>query len=515
MHGTTQERMDTLKAQAGAAQRPATQRHTRIAGWLAALLLALTLAKMCWAVLGAPVLGYADNWDFVRQSSCHGVWLIDAQGQRVQGDIGRVHTQLHFDGEKAKSNCTRSSDNLFSKATTWVFEKGAVFDIRVIGLIKIAAVAAMTAAVLVALGSVPLRLTAAFLLALVLGDWVHLLYFNTLYHEVSTIAGLCLALLLLADLAQQQGRARQRGSGYWLLWVLILLWLGLSKHQYMPLAAVLCALAALCLARWRIWRPGALLLALALLIPLAYGQMNKPKGLNAKIPWVNSTNTVLEAVLPAAPDPQAALQTLQLPPSCMAGKGLNWYAPGMLENHPCPALKQFSRKRLLALFVQQPATFFTPMRIGLANLSPFHAHAGIIVFEAAAPDGSSAALRRQMARGSSLSTALAAWLGLNQAPWAWQALFWLAALASPLCLGLAVLRRSSSGSARAAYMLLGLGGMVMFYSLFSSVFGDGYVEVPRHAVGLLVGLYAWLTGLLWLAVQALVRRRLGQAAGPA
>lgn len=36
----------------------------------------------------------------------------------------------------------------------------------------------------------------------------------------------------------------------------------------------------------------------------------------------------------------------------------------------------------------------------------------------------------------------------------------------------------------------------MFYSVFSSIFGDGYTEIPKHAVGFTIGLAFQVSGLI-------------------
>jgi hypothetical protein len=49
-----------------------------------------------------------------------------------------------------------------------------------------------------------------------------------------------------------------------------------------------------------------------------------------------------------------------------------------------------------------------------------------------------------------------------------------------------------------ALLMAGLGGCLTSYALFSSVFGDGYYEMQRHAVGVTIGLIFQLSALVML-----------------
>ncbi len=44
--------------------------------------------------------------------------------------------------------------------------------------------------------------------------------------------------------------------------------------------------------------------------------------------------------------------------------------------------------------------------------------------------------------------------------------------------------------------LVGLGALDILYGIGSAVFGDGYIETPRHEVLVLVGAAAFISGLV-------------------
>ncbi len=51
---------------------------------------------------------------------------------------------------------------------------------------------------------------------------------------------------------------------------------------------------------------------------------------------------------------------------------------------------------------------------------------------------------------------------------------------------------------RAAVTLIVAGGGVAFYALASSVFGDGYIGMPKHAVAFPIGIAAETIGVFWI-----------------
>jgi hypothetical protein len=92
----------------------------------------------------------------------------------------------------------------------------------------------------------------------------------------------------------------------------------------------------------------------------------------------------------------------------------------------------------------------------------------------------------------------------------------LSFLVGPIALGAALfrgirLREHSGDDFGGAMLMAGLGGLLGFYGLFSSVYGDGYGDMPRHAIGLLLGIDlqvgAWLLVVLNLLSRARARER--------
>ncbi|MES2817364.1 MAG: hypothetical protein V4812_00055 [Pseudomonadota bacterium] len=451
---------------------------------------ALGLLKLSWLTFSGPLLAYANNYDFLRQSACIGVWQwkdgIDKTAGNYQFPIGT----LINDGQRLPDMCLYSIDTLFPWLTGLIQGTGAVFDIAWVGGLKVLAFAVLSAALLHRL-STALRVPMALVFFLIAGDWVFAAYANTLYLEFSVVAGCFLVLVAGTQLlAQREAPA----PALLVLCVMGLVWLGWSKLQYGLLASCLAVGFALVLfGRWRCAKTALVLLVLALLLPFSYSQLNDSRSpLMQGLNHANKTNTFQGAVLPAAVDPAEALQRLGLPPSCAAGIGHSWYTPRVNDVHLCPEVQQVSRLALPGLFIAQPSTFFVPLHRAIIESRPFYPHyLGKVEPEA----GAKAERKVHRAQVTSITTAMAA-LPLAL----YVALVYAGLLAAALALtrlAWSFRRGGLSEESRAIAAMLGLGGVVGFYALVSSVFGDGYIELQKHAVALPLALIFQSVGLLW------------------
>lgn len=467
------------------------------------LLFLATLACMLWKVLLPPFIGYANSYDFLRQSACVGLWQAIEGVDKTLGNYAFPGRQLLFDGDRRPELCMHSVDNVFPWLVTLFHEPGQLLGFWQVALAKLLALSLAAGAVLY--GGGRLRLPLAVVFAVLFTDWAYLAYANTLYLEFSVVMAIFVALAggccLLA-------RAQRPGRLLLGLLLVALAWLALSKQQYGPLAVVLGCLYGV--VTWLRWRMRWISLALALTGAtgmLVFTLLNPPGSeLMRTIDQVNKTNTYLGAVLPAARDPQAALRQLGLPDECLTAIGTNWYV--VEGSRPCPAVVDVSRSRLPLLFMTQPETLVKPMyRIALGIRPLYPDYLGVVEPHAGTP----AERKLALARATSFTT----WVAALPEP-LYLALVGAGMLGSMLaalllCLGIG---RGMGEVQRAQLAFLLLGGAVVFYALFSSVFGDGYIEMAKHAVAFGVGLVfqcvaaAWW---LWSSVQRRLKRTSGLA----
>lgn len=462
----------------------------------ATLLFSLTLCYMAWQVLLTPFIGYANNYDFFRQSACVGLWHQIDGVEKTSGNYLFPSKNLQFDGN-IRDGCMRSSDNLFPYLATLPHEAGDKLQFWQVAIWKLLFIA-LTGAMLIVFSPVRLRLPLTLVFALVFTDWVYLAYANTLYMEFSVVASAFIALGACVSLL-----AGERPPSRRLLWLatLALVWLGLTKQQYAPMAALLAVLLAVVMGlRWRRPLPALLFLGIGGVLSLAFAQLNPADGPAMRsVSYANNTNTFLAAVLPSASDQPAALRTLGLPAECLAEIGKNWYHP---EARRCPAVADVSRLRLIPLFIEQPATLLIPMyKITVATRPLYPEYLGILEPDAGEPGQD----KLRLARLTSLSTYLTrlperlyvALVGLGL----------VAGLGGLLLLAPGIREEADIGQ-RARRTMLALGGFASLYALFSSVFGDGYIEAQKHAVVLGIGgAFQLVAAGWWLVARWPVQQR--------
>jgi hypothetical protein len=432
------------------------------------------------------MIGAANVFDFLRQSSCVGLWEHYKDRPKWRGHPEGPVPQLVFDGDRDPGLCMKSVDNLFPYAAAHMHRKHDAVDLREVGAWKWLFTASMCVLLMLQRMTQGVRLGLSVGMFLALGDFDSLSFLNTMNLDYSVAAASFLAAGGCIVLIVRESAPRWRDLAFPSL---MILWLGLSKQQYGGLALVLAALTAATVARyWKQWAKAATILAVGVAAPLSFNALNaRQDGLVGAANAANKTDTFLWAVLPNAQDADAALTILGLPGACRAAIGKNWYTPGLQAHHPCQAAVDTSRWRLLPLFAYEPATFFAPVARGVRETQPPAAD-DLKRFESPA-DASS--LKARVLRDTSLSTML------SLLPAGFYAFIVYAAMACGLACSTALLARSMAirRSTLGPCAMLGIGGIIVLYAVVSSVFGDGYQDVRRHGLALLPGMALVLAGL--------------------
>ena len=458
---------------------------------IAYLIVGLTLLKIAAVVFHSPIFGYANNYDFVRKSACVGIW---------QNQLGRDKTANHpeapvnnliFDGDRINPLCAKSSDNFFAHISRKLHKVGDRIDFREMSVYRWVMLMAMVLLLMRVTDNERLKIIFSLLFFLVWGDFAIELYFNTLYNEFSVVMG-CFFAASCVVLLTQRSMPPHREKATFSLLVFSIVWLGFSKQQYVPLASLLALLAALIMIlhrrRWKMF----LLLMCALMLPLLYARLNNDaSGLLAAIDQANKTNTFMAAVLPAVADQPQALQDLGLPPSCLAAIGKSWYDPQVQQNNPCPEVKQLSRLDLFKLFWREPAAAYIPLYRGILEANKMYPNYLGYVEQ---PSQLENAWYRT-ARFGSLTILLSTLPGPLFFGITVGSLLFSALSGMVLALRFARGRNDQLRLDVVMLSLIVMGGLLIFYALVSSVFGDGYWELPKHAVVLGQGFAFQLCGI--------------------
>ncbi|MEX3961015.1 hypothetical protein AB4Y42_02175 [Paraburkholderia sp. EG286B] len=471
-------------ASAQSRTRAATARLYQV---VIAFLLIFTIAKMVSIVGASPIIGYPNNYDFLRVESCMGLWPDTGEHKMDPHWAGPVNN-LVLDRDYHPDLCLVSIDDLFPYLATKLYTHGEHVDYRLIGSLRILAALAAVAMLMLVAETWLQRLVVAALFTTAFGDFAYLGFFNTLYNEPTVMLGafICAVSFWL----MWTRRARPDGLSLWMSLAGVVV-LGLSKQQYVPLASAF-ALAFCALFAWR-WRSRAAVTfaVLAAACPIAFAAMNpSDEGLLSHgIRLANTMDTFLGEVLPFAHDPHRAVATLHLPDECVRGIGGNFYTPGFTQDYPCPGIFNESRVHLLPLFATQPETFFGPMKDGIAHARPFLPDR-YYPFE----DPSSAnSIAYRLSSATSFSTLVNALPG---------PLFWLlvtgtiiAAIPAAAWMVWQLIHKRFDGSGAGALFAIGAG--MVLYAIASSVFGDGSRETAKHGL-------IWLWGFSLAAISAVL-----------
>lgn len=348
----------------------------RPGGWASRVLCRLAWAllvagsvRMLWLVLERPVLGYADNYDFVRMHTAFDLWATDAaRGYGYPPAPLRRLAFAHF----GRDGCLYSSEMLLigpvvglMRAVDWI-GPGTQFDLRSIGFCQ-ALVLILVSAWYCRRFLVAGHLGAALLLgvafALLATDPINTLYLNSLYTDTAAWVFAWFAVLACAHLALEGPSA-----GRLVVWSLALVLLGTSKVQHVATAFTLggCLLAAMWIAGRRFPRGSAVALAAAgaVMLVATWLNMSRADGYLTNLARCNITNTLMGGVLPLSKQPDRAVATLGLPPAAVQYIGKSAY--DIPSPHPCPEIFTVPRTRLLRLFWQEPRLLWRMVRKGLA-----------------------------------------------------------------------------------------------------------------------------------------------------
>lgn len=332
--------------------------RTRIIAACGVFLLFLGIGRMAGLALHDPMLGYANSYDMIRLQACHDIWPADKAIDITQGTPAAPLRRYGF-GLHTNANCFPSAELLFTGIAIELtslknrLSGEALYSMRMVGTVKAAALA--LTALLFSLYCYRRQLWQALLanglvMAVVLSDPGVTLYLNTFYTEFSAVYFLYVTLVGAVVAATSPARTA------WLLPLLAgVAGLGLSKPQHMPLAIALGILLALWLLAARSrprWHAG-LVLACSLLSALLQASGHwVPRSEN--MAFANKVN-LLCTMLHESPDKAALLDDMDLPRSCIALSGKNWYLLSEDDKAACGVLADKSHVRMVLDTLEHPA----------------------------------------------------------------------------------------------------------------------------------------------------------------
>lgn len=452
----------------------------------------------------SPLLGYANNYDFIKISSTVGLWVLEPGVDPLAAHPDAPLSHYRFHGPKPERYRYLSSELLLIYPALVAADllnviRGAArgtIDLRMVGFIKMMLflAAAIFLAVLFFRRSPWLGLSSAAIFALIVCDPFNTLYFNTLYFDDSALLFTWLAIGCAVLLLGENGGPR------WLLplYCLFLVLAGLSKMQHpgLPLAIVIAYAIALPVVRRRtaaLWFPAAAAV-LALILGAANNQANSMEAMQ----HAAATDLWFGTVLPALERPAAALRSLGLPERCDAYVGKTWYDSGM-QPGPCPEIFRLGRLKAGWLLLKEPAALSKVLvkaaLLSRPRLEPY----GQIEGRSNAAIGSLEQWR---------FFTLTSWTReMPSAPFA--ALLVMALVTGALSMVLLLLGRAVPASGLCLLL-----NAVLASTFLASLLGDGYQDLPRHMHLGVSAFFLLPAASIAVLVQLGRRRRVPRAVAP-
>jgi hypothetical protein len=477
--------------------------RTRFATLLAFVLIAIGAVRVYAVVGAAPVLGYANQFDMRRTSACVGLWPDVPEASRLQAHP-EAPIARYVRGERRPDECYWSSELLFVAPVAATLAAGETVELHVIGFAKALALIAVAFALGAVLWRRPsMALAHGLVFAVVMGDPIVTLWINTLYTEFSALLFAYASVVLMVAIGAQSPSDRP-SSVHIAALAVGLAGLGLSRLQHLWLPAILAMPLVI-----RLWarphRGAVLLIAVVGVTGLAQATLIAR---HPTIGQANNADVVLGAILPASTDEALTAKRLGLPERCLRSVGASWYEPmGEALESTCPEALAMPRRRVAALALTEPVTLLRAALRAVPQLQDWRlGYMGSV--EGLRYGGSESVRAEAGVLGTSIAPSVAALslLAFAQLLVASAALFLASAV---VCVRAAVSQRSAP-LALTLYALTG----IAWYAIVSSIFGDGYVELARHAQLASVALYAALV-VLAAALLAPVLAALGGASGRA
>ena len=476
-------------------------RPNTAASLLACLILAVATLRAITFWAADPMLAYGNNFDQIRTLKVFGLHPKDSPNALYEMTPDRPY-RFFIQSDTPHAPIYPSADLLIKfiqVGTMAAFRSGdGLMDIKIATAPVLVGWLACIWQIFRRLLARPLAAVAFAIWVLLVTDPINLLFLNTWYAEFSAFAVATLfvgiAWLWLFQLTS-------------LRWSLVwggvcLAVLSLNRNQYMFLLPAVAGLvgAVLILSRpYPYQSPSAttsvkwILIGVACLLPMVIYHTAAQKNAEVSL-WAatNRVNTVFGALVPASKDPAKMLKRMGLPPEgCMRFSEKTLFLTPQDEfNAYCPKSLTLPLHQIATAVLLEPAVLVAIVKTIAVHHSGFLQHH--IGHVESANNGYIDHADQSNFDGAAFRTSREWTPLLTSQPYYGQSidplfrrisansvmlLIWFVALGPAL----AALAAWAMKQRRWAFMFL-LSGLLFNYALFSSILGDGYFELERHAI---------------------------------
>ena len=418
---------------------------------------------LTWQLLVPPIVGLADNGDFVKVMRRAGLAYLEPSPDRY---FRWAPSKFAFAEREPDPDGYVTSETPLARTAVAVSKLAGAkrFDIRALGALHAALLLLGLGLALAALKGLapPAGWTAAVLLVFVFTDVAYAAPLNSLYGQAASLVFLMLTVGIAAMGVQQGGL-----SGGWLAAYFVAAALFVcSKPQETLQAPILAGLGVVLAGKERRPRIAAAVCAALLIASAWISFRSTPPALRR----VAQYHALFAELLPNSPDPEADLRRLTLPPGLARYSGTTAYEDRSGIGDPAVLAELDGRASygsLARLYLSQPGRAFAVLQRaawkGARMRPPFF---GDLAREAGEPE------RAQSRR-------FALWSDLKLTARPWTLAIWAALLFGMAFAALATLRRASPRGRLARAGLLALVAMAAL-ELAVCAFADAHIELVRH-----------------------------------
>jgi hypothetical protein len=335
--------------------------------WVQAETLAVIAASLIFIFLLIikPIVGVADNGDFLRIMGTTGLNYVDAAEVLKDKYFGFIHSQYLLQGMGIGGYIsTEIITVLIASAIARIFSFHGIFDIRILA-VEYAFIFLCAMYWLLKLNKQASSWKNGFMAVLfivVFADVGYTAYYNSLFGEPVTFTFLLLTLAF-AHILLKEINPSKRLLVFFLIAAFFLVG---AKVQNAPLGIIL-ALLTLRFGQLRDdkrWKRLVSAISVILIVVSIGTYLSAPKELKQ----INQYQTVFYGILKDSPDPRADLIALGLDPAFAVNAGSNYFTADVPIKQQAPMLQQhyypnISHQKVALFYLQHPARFLNKLEV--------------------------------------------------------------------------------------------------------------------------------------------------------
>jgi hypothetical protein len=319
---------------------------------------------LSFLLLVGPILGVADNGDFLRIMGSVGLSYMDPSEPFQERYYNFMHKQFAMSKPGIGGYISSEVIVVFLATLVGRLYNWHLFDIRFLGalysILLLGAFASLLQLKLLSSKTAKYSFTVVFLL--IFFDVGYTAYFNSLFGEPMAFIFLLLTLAAALRLTEY----KQPRTAWFVFFILSAIFMAASKIQNAPAGIILALLAFrfLPLSSSKSWKRAGSALAVLLVLVSTAIYVTAPKELRV----INQYQSVFFGILKDSPTPQQDLQALGLDPKLSVLAGTNYFMPDTPIPQQSDELKRsfypyISHGKIALFYLSHPSRYWEKLQV--------------------------------------------------------------------------------------------------------------------------------------------------------